>query len=88
MFSNLILPNCLVISIIPISKVVSLIRFIIIAFIPALFACIRVSQKFIRRYEHIPTPSHPINNSRILFLVTNNIIKNVNKERYPINRLV
>jgi hypothetical protein len=45
----------------PIKKNISEIRFIIIAFNAALFAKIREYQKFINKYEHKPTPSHPIN---------------------------
>jgi hypothetical protein len=36
--------------------------FIIIAFIAALLAAILVDQKFINKYDIIPTPSQPINN--------------------------
>jgi hypothetical protein len=32
------------------------------ALMAALLACILVNQKFINKYEHKPTPSHPINN--------------------------
>jgi hypothetical protein len=42
-------------------KNTSAIRFIIIAFNAALLANKRVNQKLINKYEHKPTPSHPIN---------------------------
>jgi len=62
------------------------IRFNTIAFIAALPAEIRVYQKLINKYEHKPTPSHPINNCKKLFDVININIKNVNKDKYDRNR--
>ena len=62
------------------------IRFTTMAFIADLLACILVYQKLIKRYEHNPTPSHPINNCNKLSDVTNTIMKNVNKLKYDINR--
>jgi hypothetical protein len=51
------------------------------AFIAALLACILVNQKLIKRYEHNPTPSQPINNCNKLFAVTKTSIKNVNSDK-------
>ena len=48
-FSNFVLPNLFIIIMVLISRAMSPIRFIIMAFIPDLFACIRVYQKFISR---------------------------------------
>ena len=48
-FSNFVLPNLFMIIMVLISKAMSPIRFIIIAFIPDLLACVRVYQKFISR---------------------------------------
>ena len=47
---------------IPKDKPKSPILFTIIAFIAALFACIRVCQKLINKYDASPTPSQPKNN--------------------------
>jgi hypothetical protein len=49
-------------------------RFIIIAFIADLFACILVNQKFINKYEDKPTPSHAKNKYKKLFDNNNNNI--------------
>src|SRR6185312_3027573 len=62
------------------------IRFIIIALIAALLAWIRVNQKLINKYEQSPTPSHPTNICNKLFAVTKINIKNVNNDKYDINR--
>jgi len=43
------------------------------------FAAILVNQKLTKRYEHIPTPSHPTNINKKLFAVTSIIIMKVNK---------
>ena len=59
--------------------------FTAIACIAALFACILVYQKFINKYEHNPTPSHPINNCITFSPVTNTIMKNVNSDKYDMN---
>jgi hypothetical protein len=59
--------------------------FTTIANIADLFACNLVNQKLINKYEHNPTPSHPINNCNILSDVTNINIKNVNNDKYDIN---
>ena len=61
-------------------------RLITNAFIAALFAWILVYQKLINKYEHKPTPSQPKNKITKLSPVINNSIKNVNNERYDINR--
>lgn len=53
----------------------------IIAFKAALFAAMRVNQKFINKYEHNPTPSQPINNCIKLSAVTKINIKIVNKDK-------
>ena len=55
------------------------------ALIADLFACNRVNQKLINKYEHKPTPSHPRNNCIKLSLVTKINIKNVNNDKYDIN---
>jgi hypothetical protein len=70
---------------IPIVKAKSAIRFITNAFIAALFACIRVDQKLINKYEHNPTPSHPKNNIKKLSPSTNTFIQHVNNDKYEIN---
>jgi hypothetical protein len=67
------------------AKPTSPILLITIAFIADLFAWILVYQKFINKYEHNPTPSHPINNCNRLSPVTNIIMKNVNNDKYDIN---
>jgi hypothetical protein len=72
-------------AIMPIVNAKSLIRLTTRALIADLFACIRVYQKLINKYEHNPTPSQPRNNSIKLFPVIKIIIKNVNSERYAIN---
>lgn len=69
------------ISTIAIKKNTSAILFITIALIAALFANKRVNQKFISKYEHKPTHSHPINACNKLSEVTNNNIKKVNKDK-------
>jgi hypothetical protein len=56
-------------------------RFIIIAFKAALFAKMRVNQKFINKYEQTPTPSQPKNSCIKLSDVTKNNIKKVNKDK-------
>jgi len=43
------------------------------------FAAILVNQKHTRRYEHIPTPSHPTNISNRLLAVIRITIMKVNK---------
>lgn len=74
-------PNTHHIIIIPNVNPQSPIRFIINAFIPALFACILLYQKFTNIYEHTPTPSHPMNiNSRLSPLI-NTSMKNVNNDK-------
>ena len=70
---------------IPKARPKSPIRLTTIALIAALFACIRVNQKLISKYEHKPTPSHPTNICTKLSAVTKINIKNVNKDRYDIN---
>ena len=70
---------------IPMVKNTSAIRFIIIAFNAALLAKIREYQKFINKYEHKPTPSHPINIWIKLSAVTKISIKKVNKDKKLIN---
>lgn len=72
--------------IIPKVNAISLIRFTIKALIAALFACIRVNQKLINKYEQIPTPSHPKNNWTRLSPVTRINMKNVNKDKYDMKR--
>jgi len=62
--------------------------FVITANKDALLACIRVAQKFINKYEQIPTPSQPINNCSKLSESTKKIIKNVNKDKYEKKRFV
>lgn len=54
-------PNPIRIMNIPTATPKSPTLFTTIAFIAALFAWIRVNQKFINKNEHSPTPSHPIN---------------------------
>lgn len=66
---------------IPIVNAKSPTLFNIIAFIADLFACTRELQKFINKYEQIPTPSHPTNKTTKLSPVINIIIKNVNKDK-------
>ena len=56
-----------------------------IAFIADLFACARVNQKLIKRYDETPTPSHPTNICKKLFDVTKTSMKKVNKDKYDIN---
>jgi hypothetical protein len=56
------LPRNIQIMIIPSNNPISPILLIIIAFIADLLACILVNQKLIKRYEHKPTPSQPMNN--------------------------
>ena len=48
-FSNFVLPNLFMMIMVLISTAMSPIRFMIMAFIPDLFACIRVYQKFINK---------------------------------------
>ena len=57
------------------------IRLTITAFNAALLACKRVNQKLTSKYEHNPTPSHPINSIIKLLDDTNINIKNVNKDK-------
>ena len=52
-----------------------------IAFIAAFPAEILVYQKLINKYEHKPTPSHPINSCKKLFEVININIKKVNNDK-------
>jgi len=59
----------------------SLIRFTIIAFIADLFACKRVNQKLINKYEDKPTPSQPKNICKKLPAVTKSNIKKVNIDK-------
>jgi hypothetical protein len=56
------------------------------AFIAALLAWTLVNQKFINKYEHKPTPSHPRKSCKKLSPVTSIIIKKVNRDRYDMNR--
>lgn len=69
-------------------KAKSLIRLTINAFMADLFACSRVNQKLISKYEHNPTPSQPKNNKIKLSPVIKIIIKNVNNDKYAINRAI
>jgi hypothetical protein len=55
----------------------SLILLTIIAFIADLFACKRVNQKLISKYEDRPTPSQPKNICKKLPAVTKSNIKKV-----------
>jgi hypothetical protein len=79
--------NVKYIKIIPIVKAISATRLTINAFIAAKFALTLVYQKFIKRYEHKPTPSHPKNKTKKLFALTKTIIKNVKKDIYVVNFL-
>jgi len=56
------------------------------ALIADLLACNLVNQKLISKYEHKPTPSHPINKIKKLSPVIKTIMKNVNNDKYDINR--
>ena len=67
--------------IIPINNPISPNLFIIIAFIADLLAWILVYQKLINKYEHNPTPSHPIKSWIKLELDINIIIKKVNRDK-------
>jgi len=60
---------------------ISAILFINIALTAALFARIRVYQKLMSKYEHNPTPSHPINMVTKLSLMTKKIIKQVKSDK-------
>jgi len=71
---------------IPIVKAKSAILLTTKALIAALFACKRVYQKLIKRYEQSPTPSHPRNKMTKLSPVTNINIKKVNNDKYDIKR--
>jgi hypothetical protein len=51
------------------------------AFIADLLPSILVNQKLINKYEHNPTPSHPINNCNKLSPVTKIIIKKVKRDK-------
>jgi molybdenum cofactor biosynthesis enzyme len=62
-------------------KAKSATRFTMRALMAALFACIRVYQKLIKRYEQSPTPSQPRNKITKLSPVTNINIKKVNKDK-------
>jgi hypothetical protein len=73
---------------IPISKPKSPTRLKINAFRAALFACIRVNQKLISKYEHKPTPSQPKKICIKLSAVIKMNIKNVNKDKYDINLVI
>jgi hypothetical protein len=66
---------------IPIARAASPTLFTIIALIADLLACNLVYQKLIKRYEHSPTPSQPINNCKILSAVTNISMKKVNSDK-------
>jgi hypothetical protein len=66
---------------IPIVKKQSPTLFVKKADIELWFAAILVNQKLTRRYEQIPTPSHPTNINKKLLAVTSIIIINVNKLR-------
>jgi len=66
-------------------KKTSAILLIIIAFKAALLAKKRVNQKFIKRYEHKPTPSQPINICKKLSAETKINIQNVESDKYAIN---
>jgi hypothetical protein len=63
---------------IPNSKPQSPIRFTNKAFKAALLAAIRVYQKLTNKYEHNPTPSHPINNKSKSSADTKIIIERLN----------
>jgi hypothetical protein len=71
---------------IPIVKAKSATRFTTRALMAALFACKRVYQKLIKRYEQSPTPSQPRNKITKLSPVTNVNIKKVNNDKYDIKR--
>ena len=71
---------------IPIVRAKSAIRLTTNALIAALFACKRVYQKLIKRYEHKPTPSQPRNKITKLSPVTKVNIKKVNNDKYDIKR--
>lgn len=68
-------------------KAISPKRLTIIAFNADLFACKRVYQNPIRKYEQIPIPSQPKNNCKKLPEVNRISIKNVNKESKLKNRI-
>jgi len=72
-------PNDHNIANIPIVKKQSPTLFVKNAAIELWFAAILVNQKLTKRYEHIPTPSHPTNINKKLLAVTSIIIINVNK---------
>jgi hypothetical protein len=71
---------------IPIVSAKSAMRLTTNALMAALFACNRVYQKLIKRYEHKPTPSQPRNKITKLSPVTNVNIKKVNNDKYDIKR--
>lgn len=75
-----IVPKTLKVYTVPIKNPISPIRFINIALIAALFACIRVYQKLINKKEQIPTPSHPKNNCNKFPALTKINIKKVNSD--------
>ena len=60
----------------------------IIALIADLPAWIRLNQKLINKKEANPIPSQPKNIIKKLSAETNTSIKNVNKDRYPKNRVL
>lgn len=70
----------------PVNKNKSPILLMMNAFVAAFPACARVYQKPIKRYEQSPTPSQPKNKTNKLLEDTNKSIKNVNKDRYDMNR--
>lgn len=71
--------NVLTINIIPNKKKISLILFTKTAFKADLLAAILVYQKFMSRYEQIPTPSQPQKINNKLSDKIKNIIKKVNR---------
>jgi hypothetical protein len=62
-------------------KLISPTRLTIIAFNAALFACNRVYQKLINKYEHKPTPSQPTNKMTKLLPDTKININMVNNDK-------
>src|SRR3954466_5110609 len=62
-------------------------RLVTNAFLPATAAELRSNQNEIKRYEHRPTPSQPMNVSRKLEPSTSTSIDAANRLRYAKNRL-
>jgi len=74
--------NSKVIKTIPYKRKISLILLIKTAFKADLLAAIRVYQKFINKYEQIPTPSQPKNINNKLSDTNKKSIKKVNRFKY------